>query len=75
MLVGVEGRDLEVRMGGGGGIVAACEVTGAGSYVPPIGGKRIERKNRKQSVPHMMEVVVGGERFGVGCWRTLAMGR
>ena len=28
------------------------------SYVPPIGGKRMERRQRKQSVPHIMKVAV-----------------
>ena len=28
------------------------------SYVPPIGGKRMERRQRKQSVPHIMNVAI-----------------
>lgn len=28
------------------------------SYVPPIGGKRMERRQRKQSVPHIMKAAV-----------------
>ena len=28
------------------------------SYVPPMGGKRIERRQRKQSVPHIMNAAV-----------------
>ena len=31
---------------------------GGESYVPPIGGKRMERRQRKQSVPHIMKVAV-----------------
>ena len=47
-------RDEERELDG------SCFVVGwrGSSYVPPIGGKRMERRQRKQSVPHIMKVAV-----------------
>jgi hypothetical protein len=33
-----------------------------GNYVPPMGGKRTLRSIKKQSVPHILTVVVNSER-------------
>jgi hypothetical protein len=46
---------------------AECLVPGcAGGDVPPMGGKRTLRSIKKQSVPHILTVVVDGGRVEFG---------